>query len=98
MNPHLHTVIEFHPHEPGAFEELEKCFDIVRFHRRYWRVFFEPEHGNYLSPALLRKFLEAADMKNVPSARVAIAPGHQMPDEITLKELLKLIGDIEDGY
>ena len=98
MNPRIHTVIEFHPHEPGAFEELEKSFDTLRFHRRYWRVFFEPEHGNYLSPALLRKFLDAADMKSVPSARVAIAPGYQMPDELTLKELLKLIGDVEDEY
>ena len=98
LNPHLITAIEFHPHEPGAFDELEKHFNILRFHRNYWRVFFEPEHGNYLSSSLLKKFLDAADMKSVVSSRVAIAPGNQMPDDDTLQELLKLIGEIENEY
>ena len=98
LYPRIFTVIEFHPHEPGAFEEFEKCFEIVRFHRAFWRLFFEPEHGNYLSPALFKRFLDAADMKNVQHTRLAVAPGHQMPDDSVLKDLLKLIGDIEDEY
>lgn len=98
MYQRMTTGIEFHLHEPGAFEELAKHFDIIRFHRDYWRLCFEPEHGNYLSSALLKKFLDAADMKSVVNARIAVAPGHQMPDDAMLKDLLKLINDIENEY
>ena len=94
----IFTVIEFHPHEPGAFEELEKHYDVIRFHRNFWRVFFEPEHGNYLSQTLFKRFLDTANMKNIALSKIAIAPGRQLPDETVLKELLKLIGDIEDEY
>ena len=46
MNPRSVVVIEFHPHEPGAFEELEKHFDIIRFHRNYWRIFLRWNNCN----------------------------------------------------
>ncbi|MBQ7395305.1 MAG: hypothetical protein IJW08_02075 [Lentisphaeria bacterium] len=98
MYSNIVSAIEFHPHEPGAFEELEQHFGVLRFHRNFFRLFFEPEHGNYLSSALLKKFLDAADMKSVVSSRVAIAPGHQMPDDAMLKELLELISGIENEY
>ena len=98
MYPRMVTCIEFHPHEPGAFEELEKHFGIIRFHREYFRLCFEPEHGNYLSYALFKKFLDAADLKSAVNSRVAVAPGLQMPDDAMLEDLLKLIKDIENEY
>ena len=96
LYPRLTTVMEMHIHEPGAFEELEKHFSIIRFHRKFWRICFEPEHGNYLSSILLKRFLDTADMKSVVDAKVAISPGRLMPDDATLREILKVVSEVED--
>ncbi|MBO7153024.1 MAG: hypothetical protein J6W67_04370 [Lentisphaeria bacterium] len=94
--PRLKTVIEFHIHEPGAFEELAKHFAILKFYRSFWRICYEPEHGNQLNSGLLKHFLEAADMTSAAEARIAISPGHQIPDDATLRDILKVISEVEN--
>ncbi len=94
--PQVICAFEFHPHEPGAFETLEAHFDILRFYREFWRICFEPEHGNMLNSALLKRFAEALQLSGSLHSRVALSPGHQLPDDEMLDELLKVIGEVED--
>lgn len=98
ISPDVVCALEFHPHEPGAFETVEEHFDILRFYRSFWRICFEPEHGNILNTALLKRFLEALKMGEVVHARVALCPGHLIPDDGMLEELLKVIAGVENEY
>ena len=94
--PRLICAFEFHPHEPGAFETIEANFELLRFYRDFWRICFEPEHGNILNSALLKRFIETLKLSEVQVSRVAICPGHKLPDDEMLDELLKVISEVED--
>lgn len=96
--PNMIYALEFHPHEPGAFETLEAHFELLRFHRDFWRICFEPEHGNMLNQTILKRFLETLKLKEAVSCRVAVSPGHQLPDNEMIEELLKIIAEVEDEY
>lgn len=98
ISPQVICAFEFHPHEPGAFETVDKYCDILRFYRSFWRICFEPEHGNILNEALLRRFLDALKMSDVVHASVALCPGHQIPDDDMLDELLNIIAGVENEY
>ena len=98
VSPQVICAFEFHPHEPGAFETIEKHFDLLRFYRSYWRICFEPEHGNTLNTALLKRFLDTLKMNDVVCSRIAFCPGHQIPDDEALDELLKVIAEVESEY
>jgi hypothetical protein len=49
------TLVDLHPHEPGALELMEKFSAVLPFEVSRIRVSFDASEGNYLSPKLLER-------------------------------------------
>ena len=84
--------LDFFPYEPGAFELLEEERNALRFIRNYWRIHFEPEHGNLLNATVWKKILQQTESE-FPAAdrQITLVPGSAMPDEELLTYLIKLL-------
>ena len=84
--------LDFFPYEPGAFELLEEKKNALRFVRGYWRVHFEPEHGNLLNVAVWKRILQQTESEFPASDRqITLVPGSAMPDDELLTYLIKML-------
>lgn len=55
----VRTLINFHPHEPGALDVMEKFSAALPFEVSRIRVSFDAADGNYLTPRLLERIKAA---------------------------------------
>ncbi len=90
LYPGIGLYLDFHPHEPGAFDFVQTLAEL-RFDARYWRIYFEPERGNQLTVPLLEKLFAALENTAVPQAEIAIAPGNTVPDGVALAALSETV-------
>ena len=51
----VRTLVNFHPHEPGALELMEEFSSTLPFEVSKFRVSFDAANGNYMTPKLLEK-------------------------------------------
>ncbi len=93
LMPNLDFCLDFHPHEPGALEQLEKRVNAAI---TYWRINFEPTKGNRLTPALWEKFAGVMTQSIFNSAQVAICPGPALPDELLVQEIVSALPKLEE--
>ncbi len=90
LYPGVGIYLDFHPHEPGAFDFAETLRDL-RFDAQYWRIFFEPERSNLLTVPLLEKLFAALESLPLAQTNIAIAPGNTIPDGVALAALEETI-------
>lgn len=93
LYPGFHLLPDFHPHEPGAFEQLPGAAKKLRFERSLWRITYEPSLGNYLAPELIRRFFTALSLEKNETVGVLFAPGKSRMER-SLIESLEQLGKI----
>ena len=90
LYPGIGIFLDFHPHEPGAFDFAGTLREL-RFDAQYWRIFFEPERSNQLTVPLLEKLFAALEETETRQVEISIAPGNTIPDSVALASLSETI-------
>ena len=71
----IRTLVDFHPHEPGALELLSSYAAAMPFDSSRFRVSFDASGGNYLSGNLLEKIREKLHAVGKEVPEIAFYPG-----------------------
>ncbi|MBR2720714.1 MAG: hypothetical protein IKB74_05195 [Lentisphaeria bacterium] len=71
----VRTLIDFHPHEPGALEMLTAFAKKMPFDSSRFRVSFDASGGNYLSSNLLEKILSSLHIVGKEIPEICFYPG-----------------------
>lgn len=77
----VRTLIDFHPHEPGALELLEKFTSSLPFDSNRFRISFDASGGNYLTPNLLEKIRRNIRPVGAEAAQICFYPGRNADKE-----------------
>ena len=71
----VRTLIDFHPHEPGALELLAEFSRKMPFESSRFRVSFDASGGNYLSVNLLEKIQDSLRIVGKEIPEICFYPG-----------------------
>lgn len=82
----IRTLIDFHPHEPGALELLSDYAAEMPFDTSRFRVSFDASGGNYLSDNLLEKIQEKLHAVGKEIPEISFYPGRSA-DKTAFAEL-----------
>jgi hypothetical protein len=92
----IQLTILLYPHEPNALEHDEEFYNNLKYNLDSWRICFEPEFGNMLTPTLLNKiFSFPFTPLPQPDSEVLLYIGKDTVDIDFYRELATLIKDVK---
>lgn len=71
----VRTLIDLHPHEPGALEAFEEFSAKMHFDCSKLRISYDASGGNYLTPKLLERIFSGVRPVGVEVPEVSFYPG-----------------------
>ena len=96
MYPNIQLLISHYPHEPNALEHDEEFYHYLKYNMDSWKICFEPEHGNMLTPTLLNKiFSFPFTPLPQPNIKALLDIGNDNVDISYYKELSNLTKEVK---
>lgn len=80
----VRTLVDLHPHEPGALEFLEKFSAAMPFDSSCFRISFDAVGGNYLTVKLLDKICQYIRPAGAETPQICFYPGKNADREAYL--------------